>query len=599
MDGSNAFARTLTRRPYKGSRRKIVLAMDIGTTFSGVSYSILDPGQQPIVKAVTRFPAQTHIGDAKIPSIAYYDQSGAIQAIGAEALEENILESAAENEWYKAEWFKLHLRDANNDSQSSSFDFNSDIPALPPNRTVIDIFADFLRYLHSCTKEYIKESHPNGEEIWDNANITNDIDYVLSHPNGWEGKEQTEMRKAAVEADLIPDTNDGHKRLSFVTEGEASLHFAVECGVLAENTEGVIIVDAGGGTVDISTYGKKMEGGRNIFSESATPECHFHGSVFVTMAAGKMMEEYLKDSPYVDDIEHIMQCFDRTTKLQFKSIESAQYVKFGSNRDMDVKYNIRFGQLKLEGWMIATCFEPSIDCIVKVVKEHQRTATTRISHVVLVGGFAASNWLFDQVKAMLSSTGLKVLRPENRTNKAVSDGAISYYLDHHVRARMARYSYGDFICVLYDETDDGHLDRSTRLVTWQDGTKRIPDYFDVMIKKGTSVSETQEFPINFYRIFKKGDHVNRTLNSTIWCYKGNHEDPQWRDIDPGGFVRLCTLQANLSDLPMKRKWTLRGSFYRVEYSVIIHFGLTEMKAQLQWLKSGRLYRTPAKIVYDP
>ena len=41
------------------------------------------------------------------------------------------------------------------------------------------------------------------------------------------------MRRAAVLAGLVPDNANGHSRLSFVTEGEASLHFSVENGLPA------------------------------------------------------------------------------------------------------------------------------------------------------------------------------------------------------------------------------------------------------------------------------------------------------------------------------------------------------------------------------
>jgi hypothetical protein len=39
------------------------------------------------------------------------------------------------------------------------------------------------------------------------------------------------MRQAAVLANLIPDSPEAHMRISFVTEGEASLHFAIERGL--------------------------------------------------------------------------------------------------------------------------------------------------------------------------------------------------------------------------------------------------------------------------------------------------------------------------------------------------------------------------------
>lgn len=44
-----------SRLPYHGTERKLVLAMDIGTTFSGISYAILDPGDVPTIRGVTRY----------------------------------------------------------------------------------------------------------------------------------------------------------------------------------------------------------------------------------------------------------------------------------------------------------------------------------------------------------------------------------------------------------------------------------------------------------------------------------------------------------------------------------------------------------------
>jgi hypothetical protein len=62
------------RSVFRGARRKLVLAFDVGTTYSGISYryipslpypvnsqvadtcldSVLDPGQVPEIKGVTR-----------------------------------------------------------------------------------------------------------------------------------------------------------------------------------------------------------------------------------------------------------------------------------------------------------------------------------------------------------------------------------------------------------------------------------------------------------------------------------------------------------------------------------------------------------------
>lgn len=61
--------------PYKGNSRKLVIGIDIGTTFSGVAYCVLDPGEVPKVLSITRcvhfldvhFPIMSHIAVAQIP----------------------------------------------------------------------------------------------------------------------------------------------------------------------------------------------------------------------------------------------------------------------------------------------------------------------------------------------------------------------------------------------------------------------------------------------------------------------------------------------------------------------------------------------------
>jgi len=175
---------------------------------------------------------------------------------------------------------------------------NENVPPLPPNKSVVNVFADFLRYLLECASSYIQDTQLGGVELW--KAHRDEMHFVLSHPNGWEGKEQSQMRQAAVEAGLVPDTPLGHDRVTFVTEGEASLHFVVENGILLQASEvrcrpkakinslivliylplkgeGIVIVDAGGGTIDVSTYKRTQvssQAGR-AFEEIAIPQCSF------------------------------------------------------------------------------------------------------------------------------------------------------------------------------------------------------------------------------------------------------------------------------------------------------------------------------------
>ena len=62
----------------------------------------------------------------------------------------------------------------------------------------------------------MKETHANGVELW--HTLEDRTEFVLTHPNGWESAQQGIMRTAAGRAGLIPDNEDGHSHLSFVTK---------------------------------------------------------------------------------------------------------------------------------------------------------------------------------------------------------------------------------------------------------------------------------------------------------------------------------------------------------------------------------------------
>ena len=90
----------------------------------------------------------------------------------------------------------------------------------PKGKTIIDVFADFMGYLFDSTKALFKTSEPNGELRWNS--ISDNVELVLTHPNGWGGPQQTHLRTAAIRAGIVPDTPAGRSRVHFVTEGEAS-----------------------------------------------------------------------------------------------------------------------------------------------------------------------------------------------------------------------------------------------------------------------------------------------------------------------------------------------------------------------------------------
>ena len=145
---------------------------------------------------------------------------------------------------------------------------------------------------------------------------------------------------------------------------------------------GVVIIDAGGGTVDISAYRKITTPKGETFEEIARPQCDFvhflctsclltksqglfAGSIWVSNRAREHLRSELhyltimltdivaiaklRGSRYAGDVDHIRECFDKTTKLRFRRTNDLQYIKFGRPGDNNEALNITSGQLKLEG----------------------------------------------------------------------------------------------------------------------------------------------------------------------------------------------------------------------------------------------------------
>jgi hypothetical protein len=79
--------------------------------------------------------------------------------------------------------------------------------------------------------------------------------------------------------------------------------------------------------------------------------------------------------------------------------------------------------------------------------------------------------------------------------------------------------------------------------------------------------------------------------------------PKWKDVDASercpptirlvssmnlyitdNYTQLCTIEADLSGVPLlpQPKARGKGTFYRLDYDMVLLFGMTELKAQLAW-----------------
>ncbi|KAI0319130.1 hypothetical protein OF83DRAFT_1227634 [Amylostereum chailletii] len=574
----------MNRKPYSGPKRRLVLAFDLGTTFSGVSYAILDPGKVPNIQTVARYPGQ-EAGDLKIPTIIYYDALGNALAMGAEAppVNDEDEDDTEESKPTKLEWFKLLMRPK-----------GATVPEGIPRHC--GRYADFYRYLFDRAKEYICQTHASKELFW--KSVEGDIDFVLSHPNGWEGPQQGKMRKAAIQAGLIPDTPEGHARITFVTEGEASFHYCISSGKVSDVIKAgnnVMVIDAGGGTVDISTY-TFSEASPLKIKEIATPEGVFEGSVMIKTRFTKHITAKLRNSrfgtqAYVDDMSDK---FDEGPKKRFKGVD-ASHIKFSSSiADKDIAVGIRNGQIKVSAF-----FDPGVEAIIEVIKAQQKeTAPSTVSTYFLVGGFSASEYLYKKLNAYLNDEGLRLFRPDNNANKAVADGAVSFHIDRFVSTRLVKLTYGSDGARMFMPWVPSHRERASRVLVGLDGIPCIPGSFESIVHKasimtGTEVAEKTTYEETFQACSIIKDNLN-TIECDIICYRGDGI-PEFMDEDPDSFSNLCKVSADLSAVPKKEIYGPRGRYYKQTISVVLELGLTELKAHLAW---EHKHRGPATIVYD-
>ena len=134
--------------------------------------------------------------------------------------------------YYFQKSFKLHLLPETFDVSGT---VRGDLPSLPCGKSVVQVLADFLKYIFTLSLEYAADNIPEGCKPWTQEG--RDIEIVLTHPNGCEGPQQAKMRDAAVLAGMVPDSDAGYARIHFVSEGEASFQACVLNGHVSDMGE--------------------------------------------------------------------------------------------------------------------------------------------------------------------------------------------------------------------------------------------------------------------------------------------------------------------------------------------------------------------------
>jgi hypothetical protein len=192
----------------------------------------------------------------------------------------------------------------------------------------------------------------------------------------------------------------------------------------------------------------------------------------------------------------------------------------------------------------------------------------------------------------------------SRSSKAVADGAVGFYCDHHVSARMSKFMYGVEYLREFDGADPEHVKRQDRLCELPSGPKLLLDAFDCILARSVRVKESTVFSRKYCTELTSLSTLS-VFEVEIWCYRGGDAVPKWIIRNSGAFPlfrlrrevlmlaprtdvfsTLCLVRADLSPLTASAQPKTGKSgkkFWTIVFSIEIHFGLTEFRARIKWV----------------
>jgi hypothetical protein len=224
------------------SKAQLIVGIDFGTTFSGVAFAFATD-QEAKEDIITEWPGAGNITKNKIPTVLYYDQYQKVVGWGPDIADALAPTGYPKPGVQKVEWFKLQLMLSGN-----TYIDPINLPPLPPGKSEIDVAADYLFKLRQAMRAQLQKTL--GEVF--NREERN-IRYFLTVPAIWNDAGKAATRAAAIQAGFLRDENDN--RLTLITEPEAAAMFCSKTGLLNLKVhDAVLIVDCGGGTVDLIAY---------------------------------------------------------------------------------------------------------------------------------------------------------------------------------------------------------------------------------------------------------------------------------------------------------------------------------------------------------
>ncbi|XP_035770870.1 heat shock 70 kDa protein 12A [Neolamprologus brichardi] len=606
----------------------VVVAIDFGTTSSGYAYAFAK--EPECIHTMRRWEGgDPGVSNQKTPTTILLTPDRKFHSFGYAARDfYHDLDPSESKHWLYLEKFKMKLH------TTANLSINTDLHAANGKRVkALDIFAYALAFFK---EQALKELSDQTGGEFDNS----DVRWVITVPAIWKMPAKQFMREAAYKSGLVSRENPEQLIISLEPEAASiycrklRLHQMVDLGTqttqngfspsdnvgsgmsqakehvrrnrqsrtfLVENVIGelwseleegdrYVVVDCGGGTVDLTVHQIRLPEGhlKELYKASGGP----YGSIGIDYEFEKLLCKIFGQD-FIDQFKikrpaawvDLMIAFesrkraaapDRTNPLNinlpFSFIDyykkfrghSVEHALRKSNVDF-VKWSSQ-GMLRMNPDAMNSLFKPTIDHIIQHLTElFEKPEVSDIKFLFLVGGFAESPLLQQAVQNMLQGRS-RIIIPHD-VGLTILKGAVLFGLDPSViKVRRSPLTYG--VGVLNRFVEGKHPPEKLLV---KDGTRWCTDVFDTFIAADQSVA-LGEMVKRSYTPAKPSQQV-----IVIHVYCSEKENVSFIS-EPG--VRKCgTLRLDVSGT--------ESTAARREIQTLMQFGDTEIRAMAVDVSTGR------------
>ena len=559
----------------------------------------------------------------KVPTVIVYKENKPI-SWGFKTSEMEEIDDSGENNTHYHEWFKTLLDPSELERQN---------PRSPDGvrYTHLDVkswIEDFLSFLCRHVEEVLSDRLDGPR--WSMAKVV----FIFSVPTTWKSFSIIEDFRALIKRAGFGKGGPKHTVEIGLTEAEAAAVYAAKSRhTTYRDGDIILVVDAGGGTTDISLLQTSASGlGTTNLEQLDSVRGANVGSTAVDMLFEDLVRQRLKSKGSSNGREAASAALKMTRSSQFQNYKT----EFGMPDSNLEKYKIKIpkisydfvdrangienGKLSISYHELRRMFDEQIEKITSLIDNQLNTMNIKhpskqVTYLVLSGGLGSSAYVRAQLKSRYefsssphpSARQLRVLDSDSG-QLAVVQGLLHdrqhvYTLGRPIlSSRCSRASYGVLCNAEYDKKRHVGLETEVSRVDEKIYAKDLIRWF---VKAGEPVSTEKAIDHRFFRyILPKDD--KRIWNDVI--VKSELEGcPLPQAMSHGGVKVVCTVQSNLTGVEEDRfkkcnlRWWKHKKFhYRVEYTMKALLGAADLRFEL-WFDGQRFGENdePIRVEWAP